>query len=59
MKFPLAPRRVVLIAFDTTLIVTAVAIAAYVRLGDQAWDIAVNENGIVKAIGPASVDALE
>jgi len=55
MTFRLAPRRIVLIAFETTLIISAVAIAAYGRLGPQAWDIAVNENGIMKALFLAAV----
>jgi sugar transferase (PEP-CTERM system associated) len=43
-------RMLTLILLDTMLIVLAVAIAAYIRLGDWAWDIVVNENGIGKTL---------
>jgi sugar transferase (PEP-CTERM system associated) len=43
-------RSLTLIVLETALIITAVAIAAYVRLGDVAWDIAREENGIEKAL---------
>src|SRR6185369_6322807 len=39
-----------LIVLETALIIAAVAIAAYVRLGEFAWEIARNENGIGKAL---------
>jgi hypothetical protein len=42
-------RPLALVAFETVLIVSAVAIAAYVRLGDFAWRIAFEEYGFLKA----------
>jgi sugar transferase (PEP-CTERM system associated) len=39
-----------LVLLETTLIVSAVPLAAYVRLGDVAWDIAANENGLAKTL---------
>ena len=44
-----------LIVSETALIVTAIAIAAYVRLGEYTWDIARNENGIGQALLIAGV----
>src|SRR3954466_8015155 len=46
----LSARSLTLIVLETALIITAVAIAAYARLGEFAWDIAVNENGVQKAL---------
>jgi len=43
-------RTAVLVLLETALIVAAVAAAAYVRLGDVAWDLAVNENGLGKTL---------
>ena len=43
-------RSLTLIVLETALIIAAVAIAAYVRLGDVAWDIAREENGVGKAL---------
>ena len=48
MMQPLRVRSLTLVLFETALIVAAVALAAYVRLGDVAWDIALHENGILK-----------
>ena len=48
-------RSLTLIALETGLIVAAVAIAAYARLGVLAWDVAVYENGIAKALLIAAV----
>jgi sugar transferase (PEP-CTERM system associated) len=43
-------RSLTLVLFETLLIVGAVAVAAYARLGDVAWAIALEENGIVKTL---------
>jgi sugar transferase (PEP-CTERM system associated) len=43
-------RAATLVAFETLLILAAVAIGAYVRLGDWAWEIIVNENGLGKTL---------
>jgi hypothetical protein len=48
-------RSLVLIISETALIVSAITIAAYVRLGEFAWDIALHENGIAKALLIAAV----
>src|SRR4030095_11574707 len=48
-------RSLVLISSETALIVSAITIAAYVRLGEFAWDIALYENGIAKALLIAAV----
>ena len=48
-------RSLVLISSETALIVSAIAIGAYVRLGEFAWDIALYENGIAKALLIAAV----
>jgi sugar transferase (PEP-CTERM system associated) len=45
-----SPRALTLIAFETVLIVSAIALGAYARLGALAWDIALYENGIAKAL---------
>jgi sugar transferase (PEP-CTERM system associated) len=44
-----------LIVFETALIVSAIAVAAYARLGAIAWDVAFEENGIAKALLVAAV----
>lgn len=45
----LTRRRVLaLVAFETVLIVTAVALAAHVRLGDWAWVLVANRGGVLK-----------
>jgi sugar transferase (PEP-CTERM system associated) len=51
----LSARSLTLIVFETLLILSAVAAAAYVRLGDLAWDVAIYENGIAKALLIAAV----
>ena len=43
-------RSLVLISSETALIVSAITIAAYLRLGEFAWDIALYENGVAKAL---------
>jgi sugar transferase (PEP-CTERM system associated) len=44
----LSVRSLTLIIFETILIVLAVAIAAYMRLGDSTWTIAIEERGFLK-----------
>ena len=51
----LSARSATLIGCETVLIVSAVALAAYARLGALAWDVAVYENGIAKALLIAAV----
>jgi sugar transferase (PEP-CTERM system associated) len=46
----LTGRSLALVTFETVLIVTAVAVAAYVRLGESAWTIIVAENGLTKIL---------
>ena len=46
----LSARTVTLILLETLLIVSAVAVASYVRLQDETLEIMVNENGIAKAL---------
>jgi sugar transferase (PEP-CTERM system associated) len=48
-------RSLTLVVFETVLIVAAVAVAAYLRLGDWAWVILVNENGAAKTLLAAGV----
>jgi sugar transferase (PEP-CTERM system associated) len=48
-------RSLTLVVFETVLIVAAVAAAAYLRLGDWAWVILVNENGAAKTLLAAGV----
>jgi sugar transferase (PEP-CTERM system associated) len=43
-------RTATLIAFETVLIGSAIAAAAYVRLGEGAWAIAVRERGLTKTL---------
>jgi sugar transferase (PEP-CTERM system associated) len=50
MTLWISPRRTLLIVFETILIVSAVAVAAYVRLGSATWNLAVDEHGILKAL---------
>ena len=54
----LSARSLTLIVFETVLIVASVAVAAYLRLGDLAWDEAVYKNGIAKALLIAAVTQL-
>jgi sugar transferase (PEP-CTERM system associated) len=51
-------RFVTLLATETVFIVMAVAIAAYVRLGQSAWDILLNESGVLKVMLVAGVSQL-
>jgi sugar transferase (PEP-CTERM system associated) len=51
----LSARSLTLIVFETMLIVSAVAVGAYLRLGELAWDVALYENGIAKALLIAGV----
>jgi sugar transferase (PEP-CTERM system associated) len=51
----LTGRVAVLIAFETLLIVAAVATAAYIRLGEWAWAIMITEGGGYKALLVAAV----
>jgi sugar transferase (PEP-CTERM system associated) len=44
-----------LVIFETALILAAVAVAAYLRLGDAAWQIMAEENGVPKALLVAGV----
>src|SRR5678815_2088257 len=44
----LSVRSLTLIVFETILIVLAVAVAAYSRLGDYTWQVAINEHGLLK-----------
>ena len=48
-------RSLTLVVFETALIVAAVGVAAYVRLGDWAWVILVEENGAAKTLLAAGV----
>jgi sugar transferase (PEP-CTERM system associated) len=48
-------RSLTLVVFETALIVAAVGVAAYVRLGDWAWVILVDENGAAKTLLAAGV----
>jgi len=51
----IAPRRALLIVFETVLIVSAIAAAAYARLGSEAWTLAISDNGILKAVLLAAI----
>ncbi len=59
MKRPLAlrlrTRPLTLVACETVLIVVAVIAAAYLRLGDNAWELLALENGLFKALLIAGV----
>lgn len=48
-------RSATLIAFETTLILLAVAVAAYARLGHYAWDVLLEDNGFAKTLLVAGV----
>ena len=48
-------RSLTLVVFETALIVGAVAVATYLRFGDWAWVILVEENGAVKTLLAAGV----
>ena len=51
-------RLLVLAALETGLIVLAVAIAAYLRFGDETWEVVVNEHGLAKTLLLAGVTQL-
>jgi sugar transferase (PEP-CTERM system associated) len=51
----LTGRSLAFVVFETFLIVSAVAVAAYVRLGDWAWQILQEEHGVPKALLIAGV----
>jgi len=51
----LTVRSMTLVAFETVLIVSAVAVAAYARLGEWASVVLVNENGVLKTLLVAGV----
>jgi sugar transferase (PEP-CTERM system associated) len=51
----LTGRAMTLVVFETTLIVTAIAIAAYVRLGENAWTMVLGDQGALKAAIIAAV----
>ncbi|MCA1560495.1 MAG: hypothetical protein LC804_09595, partial [Acidobacteria bacterium] len=43
-------RSVALVVFETVLLVSAVTLAAYVRLGDETWEVMREENGVWKTL---------
>jgi len=51
----LTARQVLIVTFETVLIVSAVAIAAYVRLGVVGWDLLVDDYGPLKILLLAGV----
>jgi sugar transferase (PEP-CTERM system associated) len=51
----LTGRSITLVGFETALILAAVAMAAYVRLGDGAWVLIEADNGVWKALIIAGV----
>lgn len=51
----LTRRSMALVVFETILIVSAVGVAAYVRLGEWAWQIMSEEHGVPKALLIAGV----
>ena len=54
----LSGRSIALLTFETTLIIGAVVIAAYARLGASAWDVFAAEHGLAKTLLMASVAQL-
>jgi sugar transferase (PEP-CTERM system associated) len=48
-------RAVTLVVFETVLIVAAVAVAAYLRLGSWAWEILEQEQGLAKTLLVAGI----
>jgi sugar transferase (PEP-CTERM system associated) len=46
----LTGRSLALVMFETALIVTAVAVAGMLRLGDSSWTVLVDDNGIQKSL---------
>jgi sugar transferase (PEP-CTERM system associated) len=51
----LTTRVMALVALETMLIVAAVGVAAYVRLGEGAWKVLVSEQGVLKMLLVAAV----
>src|SRR6187402_1250305 len=51
----IAPRGVVLVSAETVLIIGAVAVAAYIRLGEWMWVVMMEEHGFYKALIVAAV----
>src|SRR5688500_2051199 len=51
----LSPRALALVVFETMLIVSAVGVAAYIRLGEWALPIMLEERGVEKALLIAGV----
>jgi sugar transferase (PEP-CTERM system associated) len=51
----LTSRSMALVIFETALILAAVAVAAYIRLGDWAWQVLAEENGVPKTLLIAGV----
>src|SRR3982074_3785092 len=43
-------RSIALVAFETLLIVAAVALGAWLRLGNDAWNLLLREDGLKKAL---------
>ena len=50
LTFNLTRRSIALIAFETILIVLAVALGAFLRLGSEAWALLLQERGLEKAL---------
>jgi sugar transferase (PEP-CTERM system associated) len=51
----IAPRGFVLVSAETVLIIGAVAVAAYIRLGEWMWVVMMEEHGFYKALIVAAV----
>ena len=47
--------RLLLVGFETILIVVAVGAAAYIRLGDWMWEVVANDHGLFKTLVLAAV----
>ena len=54
----LTTRVTALVAFETALIVSAVGVAAYVRLGAAGWELLIDEQGVLKMLLVAAVTQL-
>jgi sugar transferase (PEP-CTERM system associated) len=46
----ISKRLLLLVAFETVLIVLAVGVSAYVRLGDAAWELVTSPDGLLKTL---------
>ncbi len=55
MRLRVSSRGLVLVLFETILILLAVAVAAYIRLGDYALDVVREDHGLLKAVLLAGV----